>query len=110
MLGGWVGEMGEGWSGPASASAELPFHASSQLAERCPCFVLRDTENQKARTTQSPGPHAAQGAYGRCLFWALRACTTGGFILSMLHTDWEWASRTRGDPTSFPSSQHLPRA
>lgn len=34
----------------------------------------------------------------------------GGFILSVFLADWGWASRTTGDPTSFPLSQHLPRA
>ena len=89
------------------SSPSMHLHSWS---EPCPCFVLRDTENQKARTIQSPGPHLAQAAYGRCLFWALRACNMEGFILSVLLADWEWASRTRGDPTSFPLSQHLPRA
>ena len=106
---GW-GRRGRGGQGQPQHQLSSPSVHLHSWSERCPCFVLRDTENQKARTTQSPGSHEAQDAYGRCLLWALRACTTGGFILSVLLTDWGWASRTRGDPTSFPSSQHLPRA
>lgn len=61
MLGGWVGETGEGWSGPASASAELPFRASSQLVRALPLFCPeghRESEGQdhpKPRLTRGTG-------------------------------------------------------
>lgn len=56
-----MGEMGEGWSGPASASAELPFRASSQLVRALPLFCPeghRESEGQdhpKPRPTPSTG-------------------------------------------------------
>lgn len=56
-----MGEMGEGWSGPASASAELPFRASSQLVRALPLFCHeghRESEGQdhpKPRRTPSIG-------------------------------------------------------
>ena len=98
---GW-GRWGRGGQGQPQHQLSSPSVHLHSWSEPCPCFVLRDIENQKARTIQSPGPHPAQGAYGRCLLWALRACTTGGFILSMLLSDWGWASRTRGDPNKLP--------
>lgn len=82
-----MGEMGEGWSGPASASAELPSVHLHSWSEPCPCFVIGDwprirgQDHPKPRRTPSIGciwPLPALGPTGM---------HHGGFILSMLLSD-----------------------
>ena len=105
ILGGWMGEMGEGWSGPASASAELPFRASSQLVRALPLFCPEGHRPSKAQAHTQHRVHTAaacSGPYGHAPRGA-SSCPC--------------SSQTGGGPpgpgetlTNFPLSQHLPRA
>ena len=78
MLGGWVGETGEGWSGPASASGRppgLPLLPSVQgWPQSAPSVFLHLDLTSFAQSYFSCSPLALRLCLGFC-FWSTQPLT-----------------------------------